>query len=54
MPKETYRKLLKKKTSQKPLKYPKKCQKWKGMEMSYSQLEIQNYLSSEDIDITNF
>ena len=56
MPKATYRNLIKKKISQKSLEYlltKRNARNGKGMQMSYSKLYIQNYLSSEDIDITN-
>ena len=57
MPKETYRNLIKKKITQKSLEYllsKRNARNGKGMKMSYSKLYMQNYLSSEDIDINNY
>ena len=56
LPKATYIKLIKKKIYQKSFEYlldKRNTRNGKGMQMCYQKLEIQNYLSSEDIDITN-
>ena len=56
LPKATYIKLIKKKIYQKSFEYlldRRNTRNGKGMEMSYEKLEMQNYLSSQDIEITN-
>ena len=56
MPKQTYKKLIRKKIQEKAFDYlitKRNNRNGKGMALSYKGLEIQNYLFSEDIEITN-
>ena len=56
MPKATYRKLIIKKIKEKSFEYlinKRNTRNGKGMELVYTKLEMKNYLSSEDIEITN-
>ena len=56
MPKATYRKLIRKKINEKSLEYlvtKRNTRNGKGMELTYTKLEMQNYLSSENMEITN-
>ena len=56
MPKATYKKLIKKNIKEMSFLYlnnKRINRNGKGIEMKYEQLEMQNYLSTLDIDITN-
>ena len=56
IPKETYKKLIKKKIFEKYFQYllnKRNTRNGKGMELFIEKFEIQKYLSSEDIEITN-
>ena len=56
MPVETYKTMLKKKIRNKSLEYllnKRNTRNGKGMELTYTQLTMQNYLYTEDIDISN-
>ena len=56
MPKETYKKLIKYKIKEVAFKYiisKRNKRNGKGIEIEYTDLEMQNYLRSEDMDITN-
>ena len=56
MPKETYKQLIKNKIKEEAFNYlilKRNKRNGKGMDIEYTHLEMQNYLSSEDIDITN-
>ena len=56
MPKNTYKKIIKNKIRKEALSYLVKKRderNGKGIELFYQNLDMQNYLGSEDIDITN-
>ena len=56
MPKQTYKKLIKKKIMEFSFKYlieKRNTRNGKGIEIMYEKLEIQSYLNTEDINITN-
>ena len=56
MPKSTYKKMLKKKINEQALIYllnKRDNRNGKGIELHYTNLDIKNYLRSEDIEITN-
>ena len=56
MPKETYKKLIKYKIKEGAFKYlisKRNKRNEKGIDIQYTDLEMQNYLRSEDMDITN-
>ena len=56
MPKQTYKKLIRQKIQQKSFEYlinKRNNRNGKGMAISYHSLEMQNYLLSEDMEITN-
>ena len=56
MPKQTFETIIKKSIKESSLSYlnnKRISRNGKGIEMEYDQLEMQNYLSSLDIDITN-
>ena len=57
MSKDSYKKLIKNKIKEGAFKYlisKRNKRNGKGMEIEYTQLEMQNYLRTEDIEITNF
>ena len=57
MSKESYKKLIKNKIKEGALRYlisKRNKRNGKGMEIDYTQLEMQNYLRTEDIEITNY
>ena len=56
MPKQTYKKLIKKKIMEFSFKYlieKRNTRNGKGIEIMYEKLEIQSYLNTEDMNITN-
>ena len=56
MPKETYKKLITNKIKEEAFNYlilKRHQRNGKGMDIEYTHLEMQNYLCSEDVDITN-
>ena len=56
MPKATFKKMVKKRIKEKSFEYLlnlRNSRNGKGMEINYSRLKMQNYLQSEDMDITN-
>ena len=56
MPKQTYKKLIRKKIQEKSFEYlitKRNKRNGKGMKLSYKKNLIQNYLASEVIEITN-
>ena len=55
MPRATFKKIVKKRIKEQALEYllsKRNKRNGKGMEINYSRLKMQNYLVSEDIDIT--
>ena len=56
MPKQTYRKLIRRKITEFSFKYlleKRNRRNGKGIEMQYKKLEMQPYLGTEDMDISN-
>ena len=57
MSKDSYKKLIKNKIKEGAFKYlisKRNKRNGKGMEIEYTYLEMQNYLRTEDIEITNY
>ena len=56
MPKQTYKKIIKQVIKERSLEYllaKRNKRNGKGMQMKYCELQMQNYLHSEDLDIQN-
>ena len=56
MPNETFKKMIKESIKESPFLYlndKRKRRNGKGIEVEYEKLEMQNYLKTLDIDITN-